>query len=292
MQNVKSPIVWLACLALTGMLAACGSGAGGGDEIGDAAPTPVTQGSAVAGQIVYDSDCSQCHILEPSDPAGFAPDLAGKGDVIALRLQGSHNGVTLTATELGDVVAFANAGQVAEPAPEPGTDPVPDPGTDPTPDPGTDPTPEPGTDPIPVDGQTVYDADCSGCHRLGGYDTAGSPELAGKGSLVTNKLGGGHMGLALPADEVTALIGWIDENTPAPTPAPAPEPAPAPTPAPEPAPAPAPVDARPCTTAIAPSATGSAAMTPRVLLNWPARLPRSTARSAVATWVSPCRHNK
>jgi cytochrome c5 len=227
LQHFKTLTNGLVGLALTGLLAACGSGTGGGDELGTApatSPVPITQGNAAEGEIIYDNYCSRCHSLQPHDPVG-SPELAGMGDVIAVKLQDSHMGITLNTTELSDVIAFANQGQVGEPAPEP--------------DPTQDPEPGQGPDPVPVDGQSVYDANCAGCHSLGSYDTSGSPELAGKGSVVNGKIGGGHMGVSLSGDE-TALIGWVDENTPLPAPSPTPTPDPVPTPDPTPAPAPTP----------------------------------------------------
>jgi predicted CxxxxCH...CXXCH cytochrome family protein len=80
----------------------------------------------------------------------------------------------------------------------------------------------------------VYDGNCAGCHRLGSYDTAGNPELAGKGSLVSGKIGSGHMGLSLTAEALNALVNWIDQNSTVPAPSPNPGPAPAPVPAPAP----------------------------------------------------------
>jgi predicted CxxxxCH...CXXCH cytochrome family protein len=71
---------------------------------------------------------------------------------------------------------------------------------------------------------------------VGSYDTSGSPELAGKGSVVSGKLGSGHMGLSLTTEAVNALVDWIDQNSSSPAPAPVPDPDPAPAPAPAPAP--------------------------------------------------------
>jgi mono/diheme cytochrome c family protein len=148
MRNVNALLVWLVALALTTLLAACGSGAGGGDELGGASPpptTPAAQGSATDGESLYDSYCARCHSLQPHDTVG-SPELAGKGDIITVKLQNSHMGNTLNSTELADLIAFANQGQVEVPAPAgPGADPAPNP------DPGSEPAPNP----VPVDGKTV-----------------------------------------------------------------------------------------------------------------------------------------
>ncbi len=65
-----------------------------------------------------------------------------------------------------------------------------------------------------VSGQAVYDADCSSCHSLGSYDTTGFMTLLGKGSMVAGKISGGHNGISLTADELTALAAWVDNPTP------------------------------------------------------------------------------
>ncbi len=85
--------------------------------------------------------------------------------------------------------------------------------------------------PAPVDAQAVFDAECAGCHAMGNYDTAGSPDLAGKGSQIAAKIQGGHMAKSLTAEELAALAAWVDGVTaPAPTPSPTPAPGPQPGP--------------------------------------------------------------
>lgn len=98
------------------------------------------------------------------------------------------------------------------------------------------PTPVPTPTPAPS-GQSVYDSNCAGCHKLGSYDTSGNfPELGGKGSLFAAKLAAGHQGVSLTSAATTALAAFANTNAPTPTPTPAPAPTPTPTPTPTPAP--------------------------------------------------------
>jgi hypothetical protein len=62
----------------------------------------------------------------------------------------------------------------------------------------------------PLPGKLVYDTSCTGCHRLGSYDTTGSaPDLSGRGALVSGKLTGGHKGITLNAPQVSDLTAFI-----------------------------------------------------------------------------------
>ena len=99
--------------------------------------------------------------------------------------------------------------------------------------PGMPPVADP--EPLPVaDGQALYDAQCAGCHKLGGFDSAGSaPELAGKDAFVAGKINAGHRGIVMTTAELTALVDWVALNPAVTEPAPTPAPNPAPNPAPD-----------------------------------------------------------
>jgi predicted CxxxxCH...CXXCH cytochrome family protein len=73
------------------------------------------------------------------------------------------------------------------------------------------PTITPTPTPQPVNGQTVYDNNCSGCHAVNGYDASGNPDLAAAGSLIPNKLASGHNGVSLTGEEITAVAGFVDQ---------------------------------------------------------------------------------
>jgi predicted CxxxxCH...CXXCH cytochrome family protein len=193
LRNFKSLTTGLVGLALTGLLVACGSSAGGGDELGPApatSPTPISQGIATDGQFVYDRDCARCHSLQPHDAVG-SPDLAGKGDVIAVKLQNSHMGNTLTSTELADVIAFANQGQVEEP------------GT------GIDPN-------ATLDGAALYSDFCSGCHgQLASTNKPGRTAAQTQAAIDGNV---GNMGFlaTLSATEIQAIADVLPAADPTP----------------------------------------------------------------------------
>jgi mono/diheme cytochrome c family protein len=89
------------------------------------------------------------------------------------------------------------------------------------------PSPSPSPTPTPTAGQQIYDQKCAGCHSLGTYDTSGSPDLSGKGSLVSGKFNGGanHHGVTLSATDITNVTTFINNptsSTPTPTPTPTP----------------------------------------------------------------------
>ncbi|MEJ2472002.1 MAG: CxxxxCH/CxxCH domain-containing protein, partial [Desulfuromonadales bacterium] len=58
-------------------------------------------------------------------------------------------------------------------------------------------------------GETVYNDNCSGCHKINGYDANGSIDLAGQGDLVPGKLGTGHGGTVTAAEQ-TNLVNWLN----------------------------------------------------------------------------------
>ncbi|AMV72020.1 hypothetical protein JCM30471_05190 [Desulfuromonas carbonis] len=156
-------------------------------------------GDAVAGKVVYDNSCSSCHKFGSADTSGFAPDLANKGSLVATKIGAGHNGVSLSATQVSDLAAYLDG--------------------------ATTPTPPPTPTP---DGGALYDGNCAGCHKFDTFDNAGfAPDLNNKSTLISAKLATGHNGVALAANEVTALVDWIAANSTVVTPPP-----PGPTPVP------------------------------------------------------------
>lgn len=77
-----------------------------------------------------------------------------------------------------------------------------------TPDPGTGGTTPPPTE--PVSGQTLFSADCSGCHTVG--TGTGIMDLAGDGAKVSTRFASGasHNGRTLAADEMTAVADFLN----------------------------------------------------------------------------------
>ena len=75
--------------------------------------------------------------------------------------------------------------------------------------------PTPTTPPVApaLPGKTLYDTNCASCHALGIYDRSGSaPNLSGKGSVVSSKIIGGHMGINLSSQLLTALAAFVNAN--------------------------------------------------------------------------------
>jgi mono/diheme cytochrome c family protein len=65
-------------------------------------------------------------------------------------------------------------------------------------------------------GQQVYDQYCAGCHKLGTYDTSGTPDLLGKGSLVSSKYTAGqsgHKGITLSSSDITNVAAFLNNPT-------------------------------------------------------------------------------
>ena len=63
----------------------------------------------------------------------------------------------------------------------------------------------------------MYNENCSGCHKLYGYDSVGNVDLASQGSLAITKVQSGHGG-TVTAGELTNLAAWLDTFSPAPAP--------------------------------------------------------------------------
>ncbi|SNB44825.1 hypothetical protein [Geobacter sp. DSM 9736] len=222
-MKTKNVVLSIAVLGLAVAISGCGSSGGGVSLSGGAATsgqqTPAadsTAGTATAavqaGKTIYDGRCAGCHKLGSYDTTGSYMDLMGTGNNIEAKFSGSHNGITLAATESRDVRAFIDVNSGIAPAPA--ADPTPDAPTSPAPAAGT---PQPATS---TNGKNLYDGRCAGCHKLGSYDAAGSPELAGKGSAVTTKLAASHMGITLAATDVADIRTFIEANSASPAPAP------------------------------------------------------------------------
>lgn len=68
----------------------------------------------------------------------------------------------------------------------------------------------------PLPGKAVYDGFCAGCHSLGSYDVAGSPNLSGKGALVNGKFPtagvAGHNGVTLSSAQRTDVAAFLNAN--------------------------------------------------------------------------------
>ena len=65
-------------------------------------------------------------------------------------------------------------------------------------------------------GQQVYDQYCAGCHKLGTYDSSGSPDLIGDGSKVSGKYTAGvsgHKGITLSASDITNVSAFLNNPT-------------------------------------------------------------------------------
>ena len=126
-------------------------------------PPPVQPPVYRNGQAVYDQECADCHKLATHDAAGNI-DLAGLGAKMVTKIEGGHMGKSLPTQELNALADFADTFTLPVP-------PV-----------------------VPRSSQTVYDENCSGCHKLNGYDAVGNIDLAGKGSLAATKIPTGHGG--------------------------------------------------------------------------------------------------
>ncbi len=150
-------------------------------------PPPVQPPQYRSGQVVYDQECSGCHKLATLDPSGNI-DLSGKGALIVPKIEGGHMGKNLPVQELSALADFADTFALPEP-------PV-----------------------VPRSSQTVYDENCSGCHKLNGYDSDGNLDLAGQGSVAVTKVPTGHGG-GVSTEELTNLAAWLDSWVPVPPPA-------------------------------------------------------------------------
>jgi mono/diheme cytochrome c family protein len=67
-------------------------------------------------------------------------------------------------------------------------------------------------------GQQVYDQQCAGCHKLGTYDSSGSPDLLGKGSIVNSYFanGGSHKSRTVAAGDLPGLVAFVNNPVTAP----------------------------------------------------------------------------
>ncbi|MRR34719.1 hypothetical protein EG829_08480, partial [bacterium] len=65
-------------------------------------------------------------------------------------------------------------------------------------------------------GQQVYDQYCGGCHKLGTYDSSGSPDLIGDGSKVSGKYTAGqsgHKSITLSSSDITNVSAFLNNPT-------------------------------------------------------------------------------
>jgi len=65
-------------------------------------------------------------------------------------------------------------------------------------------------------GQQVYDQYCASCHKLGSYDSSGSPDLIGDGSKVSGKYtagSSGHKGITLTSSDITTVSAFLNNPT-------------------------------------------------------------------------------
>jgi mono/diheme cytochrome c family protein len=65
-------------------------------------------------------------------------------------------------------------------------------------------------------GQQIYDQNCARCHKLGTYDSSGSPDLLGDGSKVSGKFNGGaskHKGIKLSATDISNIAAFLNNPT-------------------------------------------------------------------------------
>lgn len=139
-------------------------------------PPPVVDRN---GEAVYNDNCAGCHKINGYDPIGNI-DLAGAGNA-AFAKTGSGHGGTMSSGEQNNL---ANWLDTWTPAPPPV---------------------------VTRTGQTVYDDDCAGCHKVNSYDANGSaPDIAAAGSKATSKLNAGHSGINLSVEEVANLAAWLN----------------------------------------------------------------------------------
>jgi len=135
------------------------------------------------GETVYAENCAGCHKLYGYDAVGNV-DLASMGNAAITKVQSGHGGSVTS----GELTNLANWLDTFVPAPPPV---------------------------VARTGQTIYDNDCAGCHKVNGYDASGSaPDIAGNGSGATLKLNSGHNGINLMAEELVNLSAWLDTFQP------------------------------------------------------------------------------
>lgn len=140
------------------------------------APPPLVDRN---GETVYNENCAVCHKLYGYDAAGNV-DLASQGGLAVTKLATGHGGSPTN----GEVINLTNWLDTFSPAPPPT---------------------------VARGGQTIYDAECTGCHKVNGYDASGTaPDIAGNGSGATTKLNAGHNGINLLAEELVNLGSWLD----------------------------------------------------------------------------------
>ncbi len=157
------------------------------EVLGGQTTPPVEPPPNRTGPVVYDQECAGCHALGSHDQSGNV-DLAGKGTNLITKIEAGHMNKNLLTAELSALADFADT--FASPLP---------------------PT-------VARNGETTYNDNCGTCHKLTGYDEAGSIDLAGLGSNAVTKIAGGHGG-TVSTQELTTLADWLDTWMPTPPPA-------------------------------------------------------------------------
>ncbi len=139
------------------------------------------------GASLYASNCQPCHgALTSSNVRGTSSNLTRTA------INGNTGGMGFLSTLTDSQIQAIVDALAITPAPTP--------------------TPAPTVDP----GKTVYDTQCSGCHRLGSYDTSGSaPNLSGAGSKISGKYTAGvsgHKGKTLTSTEIANLKTFVNTH--------------------------------------------------------------------------------
>lgn len=152
------------------------------------APAPVPTPAPIDGAALYAANCAGCHgILANSSKKGVT--------AAAIQVRMANPPYATRGLSAEEVQAVAAALAVT-PAPTP--------------------TPTPAPVPAPLPGKAVYDGFCAGCHSLGSYDAAGSPNLSSKGALVNGKFPtagvAGHKGITLSVTQRTDVSAFLNAN--------------------------------------------------------------------------------
>lgn len=176
-------------------------------------------GSTVWNIATAGNRCSQCHggsqspkfaLLAdiPSSRANALPYLSGATSIIETRAGDGHCGANCSdSTTMKAAVAQylqTQGMQTSQCIPVGGS------GSSASP-------PTPSTSPTPLTqqelGKLTYDSYCLRCHKLGSYDTVGSPDIRGKGGDIQEKFTSGvasHKDIVLKQMEIDALRVYVN----------------------------------------------------------------------------------
>jgi mono/diheme cytochrome c family protein len=187
-------------------------------------------GDSGKGSLIFGtSGCTACHGADGSGAPGASETVRGASPetIAGVLSQGEEEDGEVAMPPYPDLVKFAadlaaflqSGGSAAPPPPTPADsdrDGVADvldacPGTRP----GTA-VDARGCPSRAPNGQDVYDAECSGCHRLGPYDPSGpAPDLSGASAGVDGRFApdrAGHKGVTLTGEKGTALKAFLGGN--------------------------------------------------------------------------------